>query len=199
MDEEAAAPDLADDERRALLKLARKSLTHWLKTKESLPEAEQEALAVGEESRMGLNCFVSLHDRGQLRGCIGTLASDKPLFRSVASMAVSAGARDPRFPPITEEELDRCDFEISALGPFQHVESLEEIHVNRHGLLLEAGPKRGILLPQVAQKHGWSARELLRQTHIKAGLEPSEDFKSRDVFIFSACVFGENDYSDLKR
>jgi AmmeMemoRadiSam system protein A len=199
MDEEAAAPDLADDERRALLKLARKSLTHWLKTKESLPEAEQEACAVGETSRMGLNCFVSLHDRGQLRGCIGTLASDKPLFRSVASMAISAGARDPRFPAVSAEELERCDFEVSALGFLRHVESLEEIHVNRHGLLIEAGPKRGILLPQVARKHGWSARELLRQTHIKAGLEPSEDLEGKDVFVFSACVFGENDYSDLAR
>ncbi len=199
MDEEAAAPDLTDEERRALLRLARKSLTHFVKTQQPLPDADQEALAVGEESRMGLNCFVSLHDREQLRGCIGTLASDKPLFRSVASMAISAGARDPRFPPITEEELERCDFEISALGPFQHVESIEEIHPNRHGLLVEAGPRRGILLPQVAQKHSWSARELLKQTHIKAGLEPSEDFKGKDIFTFSACVFGENDYSDLAR
>ncbi len=199
MDEEAAAPDLGDDERRALLKLARKSLLHFLKTNESLPESDQDAFAVGEESRMGLNCFVTLHDRGQLRGCIGTLASDAPLYRSVASMAVSAGARDPRFSPITEEELDRCDFEISALGFLHHIESLEEIHPNRHGLLIEAGAKRGILLPQVGQKHGWSARELFRQTQIKAGLEPSEDFKGKDVFVFCACVFGENDYSDLAR
>jgi len=194
-----ASVELDDQERKALLQLARASLERWLHKGRLLSPEEEEAYALGKASRRELNVFVSLHDRGVLRGCIGTLAADKPLFRAVAASAISAGTRDPRFSPLSLEELSRCEIDISVLGPFVPISSVEQIVVGQHGLLLEKGGCRGLLLPQVATQYGWDAAQFLRQTFIKAGLPPQSKIGDAKVLVFSACVFCEKDYPDLTR
>ena len=137
--------------------------------------------------------FVTLHTGGELRGCIGHVEADKSLADVVASCAVSAAKSDPRFAPITSSELGALHVEISVLGEFEPVHSLAEIEVGRHGLLIEDGWRRGLLLPQVAPEWGWDAAQFVAQTCRKAGL-PMDAWPSRGatLYRFEAEVFGEH-------
>ena len=146
----------------------------------------------------GCGLFVSVHKHGALRGCIGTLRIDGPLDDVTADCAVSAAFRDPRFPPLEEGELPDVDFEISVLTPPLKVGSIGDIEVGRHGLIVESGSLKGLLLPQVAVQYGWDRNQFLRQTAIKAGLDP-ESWPSDPeswpdavtIFTFEATVFDE--------
>lgn len=137
--------------------------------------------------------FVTLHTRGELRGCIGHVEADRPLADVVASCAVSAATADPRFPPVALAELDALDIEVSILGPFERVESLDQIEIGRHGLLVESGWRRGLLLPQVAPEWNWTAAEFVAHTCRKAGL-PANAWPSGGATLqrFTAEVFGES-------
>ncbi|MDQ3070768.1 MAG: AmmeMemoRadiSam system protein A, partial [Acidobacteriota bacterium] len=109
--------------------------------------------------------FVSIHVDGALRGCIGTLERSRGLAETVASCAVSAALRDPRFPPMTRAELDRAAIEISVLGEFQEITPAdpEAIEIGRHGLYVEHDGHGGLLLPQVATEWKWDAAAFLSQ------------------------------------
>ncbi|MEJ2722513.1 MAG: AmmeMemoRadiSam system protein A, partial [bacterium] len=135
--------------------------------------------------------FVTLKIRGRLRGCIGAIEPLKPLRDTVAEMARAAALSDPRFHPLTEAELPDVDIEISALSPLRRIESAADVVVGTHGILIEKGRARGLLLPQVATEHGWDAPTFLAYTCEKAGLDRSA-WRDSDakVFVFSAEVFG---------
>ncbi len=141
--------------------------------------------------------FVTLRKRGELRGCIGRFESDLPLDRTVAEMAVAAAFHDPRFPPLTREELGEIEIEISVLSPLRRVTDFREIRVGEHGLVVSRGPYRGVLLPQVATEEGWDRETFLGMTCRKAGLS-FDSWKQPDIEIqiFSAEVFGERDLDD---
>lgn len=134
--------------------------------------------------------FVTLHKRGMLRGCIGSLQASKPLYLTVQEMAEAACSRDPRFRPVTPEELKYLDYEISVLTPFEPVEDIKDIKVGLHGLLVRKGARSGLLLPQVASERNWDVETFLKETCRKAGLHP-EAWRERDtqIFMFSADVF----------
>jgi AmmeMemoRadiSam system protein A len=116
-----------------------------------------------------------------------------PLWRTVEENAVAAAFSDPRFPPLTREELDETRIEISVLSPLRHV-SPEHVVVGRDGVLVVRGASRGLLLPQVATEYGWDRETLLDHTCRKAGLDPGA-WKHPDTKIstFTAEVFGEGD------
>ncbi|MBE9537029.1 MAG: AmmeMemoRadiSam system protein A [Proteobacteria bacterium] len=135
--------------------------------------------------------FVTLHKKGELRGCIGNFFSDKPLYKTVAEMALSAAFKDPRFSPLRENELDELDFEISVLSPLRQIEDAGEIEVGRHGIFITKGAKRGVLLPQVAREYGWDRETFLEHTCMKAGLPSDEWRHGAKIEVFSAQVFGE--------
>lgn len=136
--------------------------------------------------------FVTLHIAGGLRGCIGTVEPVDPLHRTVASVAVSAALRDPRFPPLDRSELDSVDIEISVLTPRARVTDPAEIEVGRDGLVVSLGGRAGLLLPQVAPQYGWDRTEFLEYTCRKAGLPPDAWKDPRCVIErFSAVVFSE--------
>lgn len=138
-------------------------------------------------------CFVTVHGGdGDLRGCIGVLESRAPLLDNVAEMAVAAATRDPRFPTLTVQELPRCVLEISALGAPRRV-ALRDIVVGRHGVCVERGYTRGLLLPQVASERGWDAKTFVEHTCVKAGLPRDAWVRDPEVklFAFDAEVFGE--------
>ncbi len=137
-------------------------------------------------------CFVTLHLNGKLRGCIGTFSAEKPLWSAVREMAAAAATRDPRFYPVTSDEIERLKLEISVLSPLKKIESIEEIQVGVHGLYIEKNLFHGVLLPQVAVEQGWDRTSFLEQTCLKAGLDKGAWQSEADIYIFSAQVFGED-------
>ena len=137
--------------------------------------------------------FVTINKKGELRGCIGIFTSDKPLYLTVADMAVSASAQDPRFIPIVASELSQISIEISCLTPLKKIKDVSEIEVGRHGLYIMKGLYRGVLLPQVATEYGWDRDAFLEHTCLKAGLNTSCWKEGADIYTFEAEVFSEED------
>lgn len=136
--------------------------------------------------------FVTLHRKGQLRGCIGYLEAVKPLLLAVQEMAVAAAFQDPRFPPVGPEELADLELEISVLTPMRQIKKVEEIQVGKHGLYMVRGMYRGLLLPQVATEHHWDRLTFLEQTCVKAGLPPDAwKDEAAQIYVFSAQIFSE--------
>ncbi|RME79037.1 MAG: AmmeMemoRadiSam system protein A [Planctomycetota bacterium] len=178
---------LTQEEQKSLLQLARKSIEGKF-LGQPLPKLENPSPNL--EKPMG--AFVTLHKQGSLRGCIGRLIGDGPLWLTVALMAREAAFHDPRFPPLEERELQWIDIEISVLSPLKKIQSIEEIEVGKHGLYLIKGPYRGVLLPQVAVEYGWDRETFLAHTARKAGLMPHE-WQDSEIYIFSALVFGEKE------
>ncbi len=137
-------------------------------------------------------CFVTITQNGHLRGCIGNFQSQQPLFLEVATMAVAAASQDPRFPPMSPDELDNFSIEITVLSPLERIEDTNLIEVGTHGIYIVKGYNRGVLLPQVATDHGWDRETFLRQTCVKAGLsENSWQQEDADIYIFSGQIFHE--------
>jgi AmmeMemoRadiSam system protein A len=114
--------------------------------------------------------FVTLRRGGRLRGCIGRVDPDGPLSSLLPLMAVAAATQDPRFPALTADELDELHIEISLLTVPMPVSGPAEVEIGRHGLLVFARGRRGVLLPQVATEYQWTADEFLAQTCMKASL-----------------------------
>jgi AmmeMemoRadiSam system protein A len=140
--------------------------------------------------RQPQGAFVTLSIRNKLRGCIGYIESVRPLGEVVREVAAKAACADPRFPPLTLAEFQEVTLEISVLSTLRPVKGPEEISVGEHGLMLELGSSRGLLLPQVATQYGWGAEEFLNAVARKAGL-PVVAWKNPDVrlFTFTAEIF----------
>lgn len=136
-------------------------------------------------------CFVTIHQFGQLRGCIGNFVSDKPLYELVREMAVAAATQDPRFYPMKKEDLVSFELEISVLSPLIPIESTDDISVGVHGLYIVKGNSRGVLLPQVATEYGWDRETFLRHTCLKAGLPENAWQKDCMIYRFSAQICKE--------
>ena len=175
---------LSEEEKKQLKKLVKDANEGDLFGKECVPEQFKGLL----EEKCG--AFVTIKNRGALRGCIGYVRGYLPLHETVKQMAIQAAFNDPRFTPVTKDEWADCDFEISVLTPMKKIESVEEIEVGVHGLYMEKGVHSGLLLPQVATEQGWDREEFLEYTCYKAGL-PKDAWKSKDIdiYIFSADVF----------
>ena len=181
---------LSDEQKRTLLDLARRVVEQTARDRGRRPSipCEDESL-----STLGA-AFVTLHKHGRLRGCIGQVEATMPLWNSVVDMAFSASQNDPRFPSVSESELSELDYEISVLTPMEEVEDVETIEVGRHGLLIERGYHRGLLLPQVATEQRWDRDTFLQHTCIKAGLPPDAwNSPKAKLYSFEAIVFGEGD------
>jgi len=181
---------LGERERTELLRLARRTVEAHL-SGAALPNVNVEALPAA--LRADGACFVTLENHGRLRGCVGNLIAAGPLYQAVMRNAVSA-CNDKRFvhDPVTSRELDQLNLEISFLTPMKRIDRTEDIIVGRHGLLISQGAQRGVLLPKVAARRGWSREEFLAQTCRKAGL-PIDAWKQADaeIYSFEAEVFGE--------
>jgi hypothetical protein len=135
--------------------------------------------------------FVTLSVDGELRGCIGYPGSPQRLDAVVGHCAVASATEDPRFPPLTRDELVTLHIEISVLTPIVPVREVAEIEVGRDGLVIEDGFRKGLLLPQVATEHGWDRATFLCHTCLKAGLRPDAWKTGARIARFQAEVFGE--------
>lgn len=176
---------LSDGEKRALKDLVRLSIASALAQREAaIPEAPTELLT------RELGAFVTLSLGGRLRGCIGNVLGSGPLWGTVWSMARAAAFEDPRFPPLTLQEFERVQVEISILGPVAPCPDPEQIVVGRHGLIVSRGARQGLLLPQVPVEWGWNREQFLAQTCRKAGLpESAWTHPETRIFWFEAEVF----------
>jgi AmmeMemoRadiSam system protein A len=141
-----------------------------------------------------LGVFVTLRREGALRGCIGFVQGIRPLFQAVGEMAAAAAFKDPRFPPVTAEELADVSLEISVLTPLRRIRKASEIQVGNHGIYIIRGANAGLLLPQVATESGWDRDTFLRQTCLKAGL-PQDAWQDpeTELYLFSADIFSEQE------
>lgn len=137
--------------------------------------------------------FVTIKRRGALRGCLGTLQLRGSLAEEVSRCARDSASEDPRFPPMSPDELPESSVEISVLGPLEEIDPHDEgaIVIGRHGLVVEQGHRRGLLLPQVAVEWGWTPEQFLRQTCHKAGLPLDAWQHGARIYRFDAEVFGE--------
>jgi AmmeMemoRadiSam system protein A len=181
---------LNKEEKVFLLKLVRSTITQYLKNGK-LPETKPDSKKLYEK----FGVFVTLHKKGKLRGCIGYVEGVDSLFKAVKTMAYSAAFRDPRFPPVVEKELDDIDIEISVLSPLKKIKNVNEIVVGKHGLIVQQGLSRGLLLPQVATEWGWDRTKFLEQTCLKAGLpQDAWQHEHTDIYIFTAEIFSEKEF-----
>jgi AmmeMemoRadiSam system protein A len=132
-----------------------------------------------------------LHVNGQLRGCIGRVDPDTPLYLAVEQLAVAAATRDPRFEPLRAEELPETRVEISVLSTLRDGKP-EEVEIGQHGLVITRGARRGLLLPQVAVEHKLDRERFLDETCAKAGLPPGAwKQDGTQLQLFTADVFHE--------
>jgi AmmeMemoRadiSam system protein B/AmmeMemoRadiSam system protein A len=182
---------LSREEQQELLQLARRTIEEYLST-----GRYSEYIPISEKLYQPFGAFVTLQTRdGKLRGCIGHIEADKPLYKVVQEMAIAAATQDPRFPPVTLEELNDLEIEISILSPLRRVKNLSEIEVGKHGLMVKKGFASGLLLPQVAVDWGFNRDEFVRQTLFKAGLDPSDLYSpDLEIYLFTAQVFSESDF-----
>ena len=183
-----------DSDRQLLLRIARDAVVAHVGGA-SPRETGPTALA----GRRG-GAFVSLHTRaGELRGCIGRIEPDQCLPDVVARCAVGACSADPRFPAVVLAEVDDLVIELSLLGPLEPITGAGEIEIGRHGLLVEKGWRRGLLLPQVATGWSWDCEQFLGETCRKAGLPQDAWQHGASIWRFEAEVFGEESDSPGRR
>jgi hypothetical protein len=178
---------LNSNEQKTLLAIARKTLEEYVSTR-NIPQPEVKEKRLLEKRGV----FVTLTKKGDLRGCIGYIMPLAPLHKAVVDMTIAASSRDPRFYPVSKEELKDIHIEISVLTPLKLISDIKDIEVGKHGLYIVKGNYSGLLLPQVATSYKWNREEFLKQTCLKAGL-PSDTWKEKDVMIytFSAQIFSE--------
>ncbi|MCJ7507703.1 MAG: AmmeMemoRadiSam system protein A [candidate division Zixibacteria bacterium] len=180
---------LSQSDKEILLNIARKTIEARVKGQKP-PEFKVDS-EILKENR---GAFVTLEKNGQLRGCIGYIQAIKPLYITIEEMAEQAALHDPRFAPVSEEELNDLGIEISVLTPLKKISDISQIEVGRDGIYIRKGFNSGLLLPQVATEYGWDRGTFLEQTCYKAGLPPNAwKEKTCEIYIFSADIFGEKE------
>lgn len=188
---------LTDFEGRDAVKLARKTIESFL-SEERLPEPHELGFDLSPVFGEKRGVFVTLTESGLLRGCIGHPFPDSRLEDAIMDSAISAATRDPRFPPVREDELDEIVIEVTILTPPEKInapaeELPERIEIGKHGLIVKQGYCQGLLLPQVAPEYNMDSIEFLGHTCLKAGLSPDAWLKGAEVSCFEGQIFKEKE------
>lgn len=176
------------EEKKILLGIARNTIVMYVN--------EHKTPAVDDKNfspnlKMHAGAFVTLKEKGELRGCIGRFTADIPLWQVIQQMAIASSTEDTRFTPVTVKEFDKLEIEISVLSPMKKIYSADEIVLGKHGIYIEKGYYSGTFLPQVATETGWSKEEFLGHcARDKAGLS-WDGWKDAELYTYEACVFGE--------
>ena len=184
-------PSLASRDKQLLLEVARRALIAAVERRDPFENLPDEA-----SLRQPAGAFVTLRCRGRLRGCIGQLApgQGQGLVHVVAYAARSAALEDPRFDPVGSHELVEIEIELSVLSQAEAI-APSQIEAGKHGLIVERGWQRGLLLPQVAIECRWGAQRFLEETCVKAGLERDAwQHSATRILAFTADVFSESDF-----
>ena len=199
--------ELTAEEGQFLIHLARNTVTQYLETGKVLKQPKETPKKLFECCGVFVTISIPVKGEKELRGCIGYPYPTSPLIEAVIDSAINAATQDPRFEPLTFDELDKVVFEVSVLTPPELVdvknpkEYLSKIKVGEDGLIVEQGPYKGLLLPQVPVEWGWCEEEFLCQCCMKAGLPPDTWLtKGAKIYKFKAIVFDEETpYGEVKR
>lgn len=179
---------LNTEQKKKLLKIARDTIIEYVTNKKVL-EVKETDPALNQT----LGAFVTLHINKELRGCIGNIIGQKPLYLTIRDMAIASASEDPRFSPLTKGEIPLIHIEISVLSTLKEIKNPDEITLGKHGVLVKSGSKGGVFLPQVASQTCWTKEEFMGNLcKHKAGL-PQDAWKKGqcEIHIFSAEVFSE--------
>lgn len=180
---------LTPEQRNKLLKLARDAIKLYVTTGKTLEVEENDPVL--KEIR---GAFVTLHKKGQLRGCIGNIIGRKPLYLTIRDMAIASATQDlKRFNKVTEEELEKIDIEISALSPLKKITNPDEIILGKHGVLVKDFSRSGVYLPQVATEAGWTKEQFMNSLCARKAGMATDAWKTGkcEIYIFTAEVFAE--------
>jgi AmmeMemoRadiSam system protein A len=182
-------PPISRDEQGKLLQWVRATIEAAVRgeRQSEIPESE---LTDGLRAAHGV--FVTLKKRGELRGCIGKMDFERPLWANAVDAAVASALEDTRFQPVTPEELGEIGMEISILNPPEELPEPGMFDVLRHGIIVEKGWRHALLLPKVAEEQGWDATKTLEMVCEKAGL-PMDAWRdpAARLQVFTAFDFGE--------
>ncbi len=181
---------LTKEDKKHLLTLARKTIIYALQN-QRVPEAYELDVTISDAMTRSRAAFVTLKKDSQLRGCIGEIFPQRPLYKSVIIKAINAGLNDSRFPQVTEAECKDIKIEISALTPPQPIDSPNKIRIGIDGVVLNKDGHSAVFLPQVAPEQGWDLNQMLGQLSLKAGLPPDAWKEGASFLVFQAEVFGE--------
>ncbi len=177
---------LGAEDQALLLDSAQKTLARYQQTG-SCDAVPPERTTPAMSRRTGV--FVSLHKGGELRGCVGLVTADEPISESVPELTLSAATEDRRFSPVGAGEAG-IDIEISVLSPMKRVAGPGRIHAGTHGVFVDTGMRRGLLLPQVASDRGWDTSRFLDALAAKIGVRRDIfDNPETRLFRFRAQVF----------
>jgi AmmeMemoRadiSam system protein A len=180
------ATEFTPKERASLLRLAHESIVSALERREISLTPPSPHLAAPR------GAFTTIYFRSGLRGCVGYVFPVASLYRTVAETACAAAFEDTRFSPVTLEEAPELEVSLSILSPLKIIRP-EEVEIGIHGLVVNHGGRRGLLLPQVPIEHQWDRLTFLDQTCRKAGLPLDAWQKGATLEAFTAEVFGDRD------
>jgi len=190
--QQKSTPGLNEEDKKQLLLLARKTMVYALQNRR-VPEASDLGITISDAMRPARAAFVTLKKNSQLRGCIGDIFPQRPLYKSVITNAIHACVNDRRFEPVSQDELKDITIEISALTVPAPIASPDEIRIGVDGVILKKDGKSAVFLPQVAPEQGWDVDQTLTQLSRKARL-PADGWKQGASFlVFQAEVFGEDE------
>jgi hypothetical protein len=185
---------LSTEDKIQLLKIARQTINEFYSNNKS-PVVDEKLLSVNLMAHAG--AFVTIMEHGKLRGCIGNMQSDKPLYKLVQSLAIASSTRDYRFEPVTADEIPDLEIEISVLTPMRKINSIDEIELGKHGIYIQKGDHTGTFLPQVATETKWTKEEFLGHCAEDKAFIGWNGWKDADIYIYEALVFSENDFKEM--
>ncbi len=176
-------------DKKLLLELARSAVARRLDI--PVPDVPKSSQA-GSLLDKNFGLFVTLKMDGKLRGCIGYPHGDYPIKESVKRAALSAAFDDVRFPPVTSDEFDLLEIEVSVLSEPEKISGWHEIKLHRHGIILSKAGRRALFLPQVATEYNWDLPTTLSHLCVKAGLDKNDWKDGAEFEVFEAQVITEN-------
>lgn len=183
------SPGLTEAEKQTLFAIARDTLRWCVQGKQGKFRFDAYTLTPLMQTNMAT--FVTLKIGGHLRGCIGSLAPVEPLYLSVHGNAINAALRDPRFAPVSPDELADIEVDVSILSPIRDIPSASDFKIGQQGIIMEKGMHRAVYLPEVAVEQRWSVQETLSSLSMKAGLGPDAWREGARFKVFESVVLSE--------
>jgi len=187
---------LTDREKIFLLNTARETIRMWLSGNGFRHEPDiQPIISIDRPFVLeNAGAFVTLKKNGSLRGCIGRFNADYPLYLVVRDVSIESAVKDTRFSPVTFNELNDINIEISVLTPLKRIKSIDEFSLGQHGIYMVNHGKSGTFLPNVAIETGWTQEEFLGHcSQDKMGMG-WEDWKKSELYTYETIIFDEKQY-----
>jgi AmmeMemoRadiSam system protein A len=180
------SPDFTDSEKRTLFSVAEDTL-QWCVNK---PETNFsfESYDITDSLKKEFATFVTLKIHDRLRGCIGSLTAQAPVYKSVHENAINAALNDYRFPKVQSNELNLISIDVSVLSPIKQIPSIDQFKIFEQGIIIEKRGRSAVFLPEVAKEQGWTKEETLSQLSLKAGLPPDAWKEDTEYKVFESVV-----------